>query len=111
MIEHLRRNFNGHVSGLSYHQLRELICEGIRKAARHGVQLESDVSRFIEYMILYARDFDTSPQSNWAARILRSAELTGTQKMDRIDDCDPFINRRNSGSDSIRGGDARGECG
>ena len=41
---------------------------------------------FIEYLIIYGTQLDTKPETRWIGEILQRADLTGTAKMDRIDD-------------------------
>lgn len=83
VIGNLRQSFGQTIEAhrLDDAGLRAIIREGVRRAATYGIQGESDVSRFIEFVFEYGGGSEQLP---WAAPILRSPELAGDEKMDRL---------------------------
>jgi hypothetical protein len=56
-------------------KLRRMIQYGIKRAASHGIQLENDVRKYIEVMLVLGPDFDNDPHFPWAASILTDESL------------------------------------
>ena len=82
MCAHARKFFPKQCSKFSEAQLRELIEDGIKRAAAHGITSERDVCKFIDLMIVFGREFDTKSGPAWAAEILArnnepAAKITG----------------------------------
>lgn len=94
MLRHLRERFGDCLDVKSDEEVSQLIRVAIRKAAGFDISRECDVYRFIEYIVMYGADFEQSSRYSWAEYILRASELSGAQKMDRIDDCDLFMSRQ-----------------
>ena len=90
MLRHLRARFPEQTVGRLDPELRKLIKEGISQAAVYGITLENDVRRYLECVVLYGPDFDRNPETAWAGEILRSDDLDGTEKIDRIDEAELF---------------------
>ena len=90
MLVHLRENHPDKIKDMNDEQLRSLIRQGIQQAETHEVVIEWDVCRYLDLVVLHGLDFDESPETTWAGEILRSKELDGTGKMDRIDHYEKF---------------------
>jgi hypothetical protein len=91
MLRYIRGAWTGQVEGMTDREILGLIRQGIAESERYGVVNGGDVARYIGYMVAYGADFDrTQP---WAAEVLNSGEMNGTQKMDRIDDYELFAGR------------------
>lgn len=90
MAVHLRTTFPKQTEDLPEAQLQVRIRTGVAQAAQYDVIIEDDVRRYLEYMTMYSVDFDTNPRSAWAGEILRMQNLSGGEKMDRIDEYDLF---------------------
>jgi len=88
IVAYLRRAYASHVSQLSDERLSDLIRRGIGDSAQYGIVGESDVSRYIGYVVTYGPEFHR--ELPWAAEILGTAKINGTQKMDRLDAYDLF---------------------
>ena len=88
-IARLRAAFPGQTREASDARLLELIRTAIGKAAGYGIATEVDVTRYLEFAILYGRDFDS--KLDWAAKILRTEGISGERKMDLIDEYDLFM--------------------
>jgi hypothetical protein len=71
MINHLTQFFLAQCMALGNTQLRELIQDGIKRAAGYGITTQRDVCKFIDLMIVFGRDFDTDRRNAWAHEILR----------------------------------------
>jgi hypothetical protein len=93
VLAHLRANFSSSVAGYSDQDMLRIISSAVGKAQRYGISLQSDVVRFIEYLFLWDVEFDSASEWEWAAQILQSQHLTGTEKMNRIDAVDQFTRR------------------
>jgi hypothetical protein len=49
------------------------------------------VARYIEYMMIYGLSFDSDQRLDWAGKILKTEEISGSEKLDRIDGHDQFL--------------------
>ena len=94
MVEYLRENFPAQTRDLTDTQCRALVRHAVTKSSLYGIELEDDIARYLDYVVLYGRDFDTDPAFAWTARILQAEGINGTQKMDRIDAYDQFVMNR-----------------
>ena len=83
--KHLHRRFPKKCNVLGERGVRETICDGIQRSETYGVVSESDVQRYIEWMIMLGPRFDMDSKTAWAGEILRNKKLKGFEKMDRID--------------------------
>jgi len=90
-VVHLRKAFPEQTKNLTEPVLRGMIRTGIEKAESYDVTDEADVERFLECMVRYGSDFDTDPETSWAGQILYDESLTGTEKMNQIDDYALFV--------------------
>jgi hypothetical protein len=93
MVAHLRTTFQKQTHDLSEAELRVRIRTGVHHAAHYNITIEDDVRRYLEYVTMYGPDFDANPQTAWAGEILRTQNLNGGEKMDRIDEYDLFGSR------------------
>jgi hypothetical protein len=94
MVARLRAKFPAITERRSDEEILKFVRLGVQRAAVYGVTIERDVERYVEYMIMYGPHFDVDPRYAGLARVLNAPELTGTSKMDSIDDYDQFVNRR-----------------
>jgi hypothetical protein len=86
-LAHLNKYYAEECQALGEEGVREAIRYGIEQANRHDVLIEYDVSRYINLMFNFGRDFDTDPAFPWAAEILKDeGTLSGSAKMDRLYD-------------------------
>lgn len=90
MVIHLRTNFSEHTKSLSVAELQTTVHLGVGNATSYRITAEDDVRRYLEYVAMYGVDFDTNPLCAWTSAILWTPELSGTEKMDRIDEYDLF---------------------
>lgn len=90
MAVHLRANFPQQTGDVPEPELRVRIHNSLTQAAQYHVTLEDDVRRYLEYTVMYGSDFDTNPRSAWARAILCAPDMSGGEKMDRIDAYDLF---------------------
>jgi hypothetical protein len=75
MVAHLRRAYPKECEELGDAKTREAIRLGINRAADYGVKSERGVSRYVDTMFEFGRDFDRDPACSWAGRILRDAGI------------------------------------
>ena len=68
-----------------------LIERGIQQAATFGLTAESHVARFLEYVMAYGPEFGTDAKTAWAGAILRTPGVSHSWKLNRIDECDLFV--------------------
>jgi hypothetical protein len=86
MVVHLKREYPAEANKMGEQWLRELIREGITTAEGYHITLEDDVARYLEFMLALSPDFDESPKTPWVQEILSNDQLTGEEKLDRIDE-------------------------
>lgn len=82
----LRQQFGERLAGTSEEKLRQQVREAVDKAKGYGVTSAVDVKRYAEYTVEYSPDFD---KTTWASAILNDS-LTGTEKMDGLDNYTTF---------------------
>ena len=95
MVEHLRVIYPKQTRDMPEANLLTLVQSGIGKAREYRVIAEDDIRRYLELMVVYGADFDTDPHSSWAGEILRTKDLDGSAKIDRLDEYDLFMSIRN----------------
>jgi hypothetical protein len=76
MLDHLRRHFPDHCSGMGQRALRRAISDGIATAHSHGFVNEADCCRYVDMTFVLGRNFDTDPALPWAADILSDRSIT-----------------------------------
>ncbi len=91
MIIHLYSNFPNETKDISDLELRKTICSNIDRAAKYNVKDEVDVKRYLEYVVRYDSEFDINPNLPWAINIFGDENLTGTEKMNQLDDYELFV--------------------
>ena len=91
MAAYLRHAYADHVTIFSDEGLFDLIRQGIHDSAQYEIVTERDVARYIGYTVTYGPEFHHA--ASWAAEILRTPKINGTQKMDRLDAYDLFADR------------------
>lgn len=82
---HLRSSFIEQTKALTDDDIRALINSGIEKAEGFDLTIEEDVTRYLELMIIYGKDFDSDPGISWAGEILNAQDLSGAEKIERLD--------------------------
>jgi hypothetical protein len=70
-IDHLKKYFPTQAAAMSATQLREFIQFGVGRAATYGIKARRDVSKYLDMMIVFGRNFDTDFRYSWAGEILR----------------------------------------
>lgn len=87
IVAHLRKKVPA-ARDATTEQLEELARQGMSSCGKHGIKIEWDVCRYVEYMARLGPTFDVDQA--WAREIFASSR-TGTSKMDHIDH--HFLNR------------------
>ena len=86
MVTHLQKHFPEQCKKLGP-KLRELVAYGIERAGSYGIVAERDVSRYIDIMLAFGRDFDKDPNLPWAAAALNAKYPQGpSEKTDWLYD-------------------------
>ncbi len=86
-VTHLNKYYPEDFQALGEEDVREAIRYGIKQANTYNILIENDVSRYINLMFSFGRNFDTDLDSGWAAEILNDeSSLSGSVKMDRLYD-------------------------
>lgn len=84
LTAHLRGEFPERAGEMTNEGLLELALEGIWRANAYGIKTQCNAARYVQLMMHYGKNFDSSPQVPWARPILRDPTLDGAQKMDRL---------------------------
>jgi hypothetical protein len=80
MHDHVLQFFPAKYSAAGPARIRELIRTGRERAAAYGITVRADVSKYIDLMVVFGRDFDTDPRYPWAGEIL-NRRSSGSAKM------------------------------
>lgn len=96
IVLYLRSKFSEQTKNATERELREMIKTGISTAESYQITDETDVERFLEFIVRYGPDFETDPEVFWAIQILQDESLTGTEKMNQMDDYELFVQAVNS---------------
>jgi hypothetical protein len=95
MVLHLRSACPEQTRDMSEPELRVTIRQGIDSAAQYNITSEVDIRRYLECVLVYSPDFDTNPKTAWASHILNNKQLSGTEKMNQVDEYALFDFARN----------------
>ena len=82
----LRQQFTAKLEGTGDDQLIQLVHDAIQNAKSYGIMSGADVKRYAEYMVEYGPDFHAN---QWARPILADS-MTGSEKMDALDNHTTF---------------------
>lgn len=77
MLDHIKQFFPDRLEQPGEAAMRGLIRYGIQRAASYDIEEQPDVCQFIDFMIVFGRDFDRDPALPWASSILNNAEIPG----------------------------------
>jgi hypothetical protein len=83
-VRHLLRAFPDKAGPMGEPALRQLIRAGVAKAAGYGIDREGDLGTFIDWMMEYTTDFETSKEMGWTKATLGDQEMSGTAKIKSI---------------------------
>ena len=86
MALHLRTRFAQRAADLSDEGLTAQIELGMAEAQGHGVVYEDDIRRYLEYLVIYGAPLDQQATVTGLADILHDEALSGSAKLDLIDD-------------------------
>jgi hypothetical protein len=74
MATHLEDAFPEQLKVMTPVAVMEMIRAEIAKANGYGLEYEDEIELYLEYTVIYGRDFDTNPKTSWAGEILRGDE-------------------------------------
>jgi hypothetical protein len=80
MYAHVNQFFPAKCQALGEPAVRQWISHGIERAQSYGIVAERDVSKYIDIMFVFGRDFDADPRHPWAAPILKARAVDPTHK-------------------------------
>jgi len=86
MVTHLNKYYPKECETLGETDLRKTIQYGIERARSYNIDNELDVSRYINLMFTFGRDFDKDMNLPWASNILMKDDLLSPHKMDLLYD-------------------------
>lgn len=88
LAHHLEREFPAQVathcpdpSGL-----RRVVRKAVSEAEGYGISAPADMQFYMECIAILGPGFDTSARTPWTGEILRRDDLSGTSKMDAINE-------------------------
>ncbi|WP_155893438.1 hypothetical protein [Cystobacter fuscus] len=86
MVQHLVNSFTAElkIHDLSEQDVEPLVRRGMKEANSFGVVSERDVEFYIGCMVVLHPDFARHPRFPWAEQVLRSHELSGSEKIDHL---------------------------
>jgi len=86
MLHDLRKRFPVETTAVSDEQLAKRIRNGTEKAKCYGLNLTHQVRAYLELDLVYGADFDVSPATAWAGKILRNYRITADAKLQALED-------------------------
>lgn len=96
VVAHLHKHFPKDCAGLGQDGVRQTVRYGIERAASYGIEAEGDVSRYIDLMFEFGRDFDADPELPWASEILADESIEyPDERMDRL--CERALGEQRQG--------------
>jgi hypothetical protein len=84
MHAHVNQFFPAKCQALGEAAVREWISHGIERAQTYGIVAERDVSKYIDIMFVFGRDFDAGSRYPWAAPILLARAVDPTHKLNYL---------------------------
>jgi hypothetical protein len=81
---HIASEYPDDYARLTADGTRGLIHTAIETGAKHGITGEGSVLNLVELMIEFGRQFELSPDRNWALTILAHRDLPGSVKVQVI---------------------------
>src|SRR5438067_2425975 len=94
MVTHLIAIYPADTSKKTLDGLRAFVIGGISEAEEYGIIYQPDIRRFLEFITPRGSDWEERVESSWALTLLRDQHLSGTAKMDRIDDQELLVAKR-----------------
>lgn len=88
---HLQQRYPEQTKQMDYVKLQELVSVGVGEAKKYQMTDNNDVKRFLEYQLEYGRHFGFTVETQWAGQFLNNQNLTGTAKLDEIDNHRLFV--------------------
>jgi hypothetical protein len=86
VIEHLRKAFPDIAQALTDADLLQLVRSALARASSHGLFIEWNLLRFVEYALMLGLGFEDRPEFGWVHQLLHDAELNDTEKMNQIEE-------------------------
>jgi len=84
MVAHLRKEYAYKLACKEEDWVRELVQIGILESSSHGFELEKDVARYIELMVVLSPDFDSNKKFKFAGEALSLEGVSPEQRLDII---------------------------
>lgn len=84
IVAHLDRAYPEKVWNIPVEELRERVHESVGKALSYGIEIEKDVSSYVDITFELGENFDADPEHEWAGEILRDDPLSGAEKIAKI---------------------------
>jgi len=86
MVRHISAEFPARYQEMGEAEARGFVEDGIRKGRAHQVLAQGAVAALIELMIDFGKDFERSPDRDWAQTMLNHPTLPDVVKMGAIRD-------------------------
>ncbi len=84
-LAHLNQHYPKECRALGEKVVRNTIRYGIKKSKTYDVRIEFDVSRYINMMFSFGRNYDADPALPWASAIFNDeSSPSGTAKMNQL---------------------------
>ena len=83
-VAHLKRVLPEECAAMGEPAVRNSVDMAIRKAESYGIEEELDVLRYLNLMYALGFDFDTDPETAWAAEVLQDKDLDPGSKVELL---------------------------
>lgn len=85
MEAHVRQYFPEDTGALEPDALRAVVEQGIERAEKHGFTADRDITRYLNLMFTFGREFDRDPSLGWATRLFaRKGRLKPGSLMNKL---------------------------
>jgi hypothetical protein len=93
LVQRLRHRYPVQLEKHDDEQLRVFVDAGIRQARVYGLVSRSHVRFYIDLLALHGKDFDASPRTAWAGKILHNESLDAYAKVAQLDQAQSMLEK------------------
>ena len=90
MCTYLASNYTIETETWSSQKLLAWVQQNLERAKDYTLKSRYDLQRYLQFAIQNEMDMTHNGMSTWALKILEDSRLHPSEKMDRIDDAEPF---------------------
>jgi hypothetical protein len=93
LVQRLRKSYRAQLEKHENKELRAFVDAGIRQARVYGLVTRSHLRFYIDLLAMHGKDFDASPRTAWAGKILHDERLDPHAKVAQLDQAQALLER------------------